>query len=289
MTLFLSMRTAHTSGSIRKPVLYEGGAEEVFPAREIPASQIKARLRGLRLVFATHGFNVNQSEGQCALARLEVQLQLPQVYAFVAVLWPGDFWIPAVNYPFEGATSVTCGKYLAGFCNENLRDVVDVSLISHSLGARLVLETVRWLKLPVDMVCLTAGAINNDCLIREYAAAAAKIARPVVLASERDEILRLAFPAGDFFGGWFTPGPQSGKPALGRTGPDAASRRVPRPWQIPPGENGGQGYGHGNYLPPSDAGETFPDPAGPWVKTAAFMRHACLAERQSWPPPYVFG
>ena len=70
-------------------------------------------------------------------------LSLPQSVLFVAVLWPGDFWIPVVNYPFEGGDAKDSGRRVARFCNRRLGKARSFSFVTHSLGARVALEAVK--------------------------------------------------------------------------------------------------------------------------------------------------
>src|SRR5579863_7031136 len=99
------------------------------------------------------------------------------------MLWPGDAWLPVVDYPFEGSVAIDCGRKLADFCNRWCTGAQSISFLSHSLGARLVLEAVAHLGRQARAVCLMAGAINRDCLTAEYARAAANAAAISVLAS----------------------------------------------------------------------------------------------------------
>jgi len=66
------------------------------------------------------------------------------------------------------------------------------------------------------------------------------------LASFHDEVLALAFPAGNFFAGIVTRGSPYWHAALGREGPTStAGTSVQLGWQIPDP----WAYGHHNYLP----------------------------------------
>src|SRR5262249_1713151 len=102
---------------------------------------------------------------------------------FIGVLWPGDSVIPIVDYPFEGEVAIDCGKRLAEFCNLSCASAQSLSFASHSLGARLVLQAVTRLNRKVQSICLAAAAINRDCLVTEYAAAAQNCAHISLLAS----------------------------------------------------------------------------------------------------------
>src|SRR5262245_33262115 len=139
MALFLSFRSAPRAGGVLRDPQVLQGEGLVDPVRlrlleRVPADAIAGR----ELVFGAHGFNVGYEEGVHELARLERELRLPGGFAFIGVLWPGDWWIPVVNYPAEADDAVACGRNLARFVNRRLSLAAGVSFVAHSLGARLV-------------------------------------------------------------------------------------------------------------------------------------------------------
>lgn len=127
--------------------------------------------------------------------------------------------------------------------------LVDTSLsfVSHSLGARMVLETIRQLHRRMRSLILMAGAIDDDCLTDEYQDAADNVDSISILASRSDWVLKFAFPSGNFLSGIISRGHPYWHAALGREGPATISgiHLHPGDWQIP--DN--WGYGHGDYLP----------------------------------------
>ena len=204
--------------------------------------------------------------GVHALARLEHELALPARFLFVGVLWPGDFWIPFINYPAEAGDAVQCGRALARYANAHLTAASDLSFISHSLGGRLVLEAVRQLGRRAREVCLLAAAVDDNCLsTRQYQLARQNAARISVLASRGDTVLRLAYPFGDFFSDVFYDDDSPSRAALGyhgprpRLGPETVHAQIP-----------GKRYGHGDYLPPADLAERIALQAQPirWIAEA---------------------
>ena len=48
----------------------------------------------------------------------------------MGVLWPGDAWIPVVNYPFEGNDARNSGNNLADYCNTELGSALSLSFVS---------------------------------------------------------------------------------------------------------------------------------------------------------------
>ena len=237
MTLFLDFRTQGVGGSILEEprVLEADGLVDPISLRPLGASLPEERTLGREVVFATHGFNVSRKQGIHALAQLERDLGLRAELVFVGVLWPGDFWTPVINYPAEAEDAVRCGRLLAKFANETLARARGVSLVSHSLGGRLVLEAAKHLARPAHEVCLLAAAVDDDCLsTKQYAAARERTGRISVLASQKDTVLRLSYPVGDFFSDLFYDDDSPARKALGYHGPHPVrssafnTRRSPR-------------------------------------------------------------
>src|SRR5581483_6449595 len=197
---------------------------------------------------------------------------------FIGVLWPGDYWLPVVNYPFEGAVSMDCGRRLADFCDQRLAAAASLSFASHSLGARLVLEAVKHLGRRARALCLTAGAINNDCLATEYGDATDNATAVALLASRADHVLRLAFPLGDVVADLLHDDHTPFESALGYSGPRLpAPPPVAAPWQIPDIA----GYDHGDYLP--TAGQATPAPDARCRAVAGFIARCFHGQPQPWP------
>ncbi len=285
MTLFLDFFTPgrNVGGPATGPVLREGDGTQQNPLNlpAVPPGEIASKLSGGNLLFATHGFNVSRSEGAASLGWLDRYLALDPPALFVGMLWPGDAWLPIVDYPFEGSVAITCGKLLAAFCNDHCKGST-ISFVSHSLGARFVLQAIALLVPKAQSVCLTAAAINRNCLHAEYTSAAGNSEHVAVLASHHDEVLKVAFSIGDPFADLLHDDHTPFQPALGYDGPPPSEPQpVRKPWQIPDGLH----FGHHNYLPPADT-TTLPPPEGtPWSLAAKFMRRAFLNQTQTWPPP----
>src|ERR1700675_9614 len=146
MTLFLNFRTRSAGGAVNtNPQLYDGLGDATGWTL-IPPAQLQKTFAGKSVLFAVHGFNVNQSQGVVSFGLLDKYLSLAAPDLFVGVLWPGDSVIPIIDYPFEGSVAIDCGARLADFCNDVCSSAQAVSFVSHSLGARLVLETVSQVK-----------------------------------------------------------------------------------------------------------------------------------------------
>jgi hypothetical protein len=273
---FLNFRHDRRAGSVRdKPLILEGDglATVDFPVRaSFPPDQIA----GKEVVFATHGFNVDYVDGVHSLARLNRDLNLPSSFTFVGVLWPGDWWIPVINYPAEADDAVQCGRNLATFIAKNLSLAADLSFVSHSLGARVVLEAVKNLKgRTAREVCVLAAAADDDCLTsRQYDAAREKAKRISVLASKGDWVLQLAYPAGDFISDIFYDDDSPFREALGYHGPRPFPEQHVLHAQIP-----GRVYTHFDYFPPADLTQPVTRAAQP----ERFIAEALLGLPHVWP------
>ncbi len=278
MTLFLNFRVSPIGGAVAvTPGIQKGDATSALTP--VDPALFKRAVAGRDILFATHGYNNRQEHGLWALSRLETLLKLPRSAVFIGILWPGDSHAGFVSYPVEKPTASYVGRRLADFCNRQLKDAASFSFASHSLGARLVLETIRKLNRRTRSACLMAAAIERTCLEKEYADAFDKTDQTYVLASEKDLVLRLAFPAGNFFGYLLDPTSNPLSNALGYSGLAKAIGKTVQPWQIGDDLN----YEHSDYLPPSTPDVPFPDPRGLWLEPAAFVERAFNLERQIWP------
>jgi esterase/lipase superfamily enzyme len=179
------------------------------------------------IVFLVHGFNVSRSNGAAELQALSGLLPAIGAGAAVAVLWPGDSLLGPTSYPFETNKADDSAVELAKFIGDNLPQCPTISFAAHSLGSRVVMQTVQQLKImgvPVNQVCLMAGAIDNDSLAGEadYLAAAQYAERVAVLYSPSDTVLQYAYPAGNLLSA-FIHWTATSDAALGFTGPTPAS------------------------------------------------------------------
>ncbi len=273
MTLYLNCRTQAIGGSIvSEPYVLEGdGTIDPVALRTLGWDIPAERIAGRTVVLATHGFNVSYAAGVPSLAQVERALDLGPGYVFIGVLWPGDYWIPVINYPAEAGDAVRCGQLVAQFANEKLRAAAAVSFLSHSLGGRLVLEAVKNLRRRAHEVCLTAAAVDDDCLgTAQYLAARANADRVSVLASRRDRVLRIAYPVGDFVSDLlFRDDDSPFRLALGYHGPRPFGLEHVAPAQIPDTD----GYDHGDYFSASPMG----------ARAERFMSEALRGVPHVWP------
>ena len=243
MTLFLNLRASSVGGILASDVKL---CRDADPTPLNPVV-LENAARGRDVLLVAHGFNVPQADGINRLSWWEQRLQPSASALFVGILWPGDSsWIRAIDYPLEGNEAIGSGKMLAPYIDRHLASAVSVSFASHSLGARVVLETIKQVQRPVRDLVMMAGAIDSTCLADEYRQAAAKVTGEIsLLASEGDHVLKYAFPAGNFLAGIVTRGSPYWHAALGLDGPETPyPATLQGPWEIPIG----WAYDHGDYF-----------------------------------------
>jgi hypothetical protein len=189
---------------------------------------------------------VNRADGIDRLSNWERNLQLALPSVFVGLLWPGDsIWAHGLDYPEEPRIANEAAQLIAPFIDAKFGGAASISFASHSLGARVVLETISLMTRPVRRAMLMAGAIDDNCLNTEFKAAVAKINEISVLASRKDEVLSAAFPLGNLFAGIIAEGHPWWHAALGHTGPSSPRPgNFQAPFEIPDNWN----FGHGDYL-----------------------------------------
>jgi hypothetical protein len=241
MTWFLDLRADSAGGNPAREVQVRQNGDMLFHI-----DLFLEAVRGRDVLLGTHGFNVNRKDGIASLSSWSNLLQLGEGALFVGVLWPGDSrWLPVVDYPFEGGEARDSGRLLAPFLDKYFVETASLSFASHSLGARMVLETIHQMRHRVRRLTLMAGAIEDNCLIKEYRDIPAKVDEISVLASHGDYVLKLAFPVGNTLGGIIYRGHPYWHGALGHDGPDTAfPGNLRSGWQIPDNWK----YGHGDYL-----------------------------------------
>ncbi|MBN2565260.1 MAG: alpha/beta fold hydrolase [Candidatus Eisenbacteria bacterium] len=205
-----------------------------------------------RVVIFVHGYN-NSLRAACksyAKLRRLMPSRFPRVGHF---FWPGDLsngLLSKLSFPAQIAGAREAGEKLAEFLQgvERLRRTpLEIVLVGHSLGCRVILEMLRdvvdpgrapWPRVPV--VCLMAAAVPTGHVRPdgrlEDAIGIGK--ERLVLFSPDDGVLRWTFPIGQFF-------------AEGRAGADGllpeAVGRHGNPKSYPTQSYEMSGNGHGDY------------------------------------------
>ncbi|HLI03625.1 MAG TPA: alpha/beta hydrolase [Terracidiphilus sp.] len=249
MTQFLDLRYEPVGGGLAAQVNLNQGSSAADYTGMQPAD-LASSVRGRHVLIATHGYNVDRASGIASLSHWESLLRFSGPYAgstaFLGLLWPGDsIWAHGLDYPDEPRIADEAGALLGPFIDANFRQAASVSFASHSLGARVVLSTIANMQLPVRRLTLMAGAIDDDCLNKEFQAAAAKIGKVSVLASRKDTVLSRIFPLGNFLAGILTAGHPWWRAAIGHCGPvQPWPANFEAPFEIPDAWN----FEHGSYL-----------------------------------------
>lgn len=197
---FLSFRLSERGGGIREFALLSGAS---------------VLTTGRPIVFFVHGFNNDLGAASAAYSRFlpllgDVSAQVIGVY------WPGDSWAGGANYmqALERVPAIARRFAQLLYSSALGSGRLDVSFVCHSLGGRLVLETLRELSalvkrqplpsLVVHRVAFMAGAIPTSRLDRRQAlnvALRALGARSMSVYSEADRVLHYAFPMGESLAG----------------------------------------------------------------------------------------
>jgi pimeloyl-ACP methyl ester carboxylesterase len=187
-----------------------------------------------------HGFNNN--DGEAAIAYDGFRQRQLEAFADVDVIdlnrrlgdafWPGDAdwgWFDLVDFGVY-STAVGHARRTAAELRElllRMPSLLEVEFIGHSLGCRLILETLELFRQNHDgpavrRVCLMAPAVPMEMLEPRgryhdlLASLAMNGTRVLVMHSRQDKVLHLAFAAGQATAG---PDERSTR-ALGREGPN---------------------------------------------------------------------
>src|ERR1700689_1878601 len=160
MTLFLDVRLSSTGGDLACSVgLNEGTGIGNYGS--LTLTQFLVAIRGRHVLIGTHGFNVNRADGIACLSNWESLLRLSDTSIFIGLLWPGDsVWAHGLDYPEEPRVADEAGEKLAPFIESALADAASISFASHSLGARVVLQTINRMSRRIRRLTLMAGAID---------------------------------------------------------------------------------------------------------------------------------
>ena len=207
-TLWMSLRAQPEGGDLRNPC-------EVGWLHGHAVTQTD-------LVVLVHGFNNNLEEAQSAYLgfrkRQDGLLRADDAARLEAMLgdvfWPGDAqwgafdFLDFLYYPKSIAQAKAAAPLLAD-CLMARSDVQNLYFIGHSMGCRVVLETIKVLRArghatPIRKVCLMAAAVPTeevcapDGLLADAFIAADHVR---VLYSPADTVLAWAFPVGETAGG----------------------------------------------------------------------------------------
>jgi hypothetical protein len=282
-------------------------------------AEVGAAVAGKHVCFLVHGFNVDRDRGYTGLGAMGQEMRhggallgLPPregpldffvrgADVVVPVLWAGDWYLP-INYPFLLPDVRQTGKYFSQLILSAATQMSRVSFVSHSMGARVVFETVQQtvaaaakmsLRRPEFDTALLMAAATSDEIFDDpdYADAIDAIRRFVVVTSRADTVLSEAFPAGNAVEQLLWTHDPGANDALGRYGPrlKTGSKAIGKTvwYEIPlPDHQSDPGQNHGDYVP-SPWEPTPPYPNG-WsdkrVKIGALAQAVLNDQPPPWPP-----
>ncbi|HEY1647622.1 MAG TPA: alpha/beta hydrolase [Terracidiphilus sp.] len=287
MTVFLNARALTGGGGVAPSItvcIAAAGATAPSNVALLSPGDLQSFIHGKDVLVGTHGFNVNQSDGVECLAVWEGLLQLPATAVFVGLLWPGDSdSLYALSYPLEPKNAMDAGTMAGQFIDANFANASSVSFASHSLGTRVVLQAIATMNRRVRRAILMAGAVGDDCLTSEFAGVPAKVDSLSILASQQDDVLRWAFPVGDFAAELVNRDHPWWESALGRFGP-----KVPPPGYLPPGQiPSAWNYGHLDYLRTDPAAPASIVPPTIVPATGALPLNGAPGWQQAWSASFV--
>jgi len=278
VTLFINMRRRPVGGGMYdEAYVVENATDTTLRGVAMPWPEVLKRVAGRRLLIHCHGFNVSMQSGIQSAVRMEQHLAPADDELFLAVLWPGDYYVKVVNYSFEYRDAIEAGRLLATFIDKRCGGARSVSLGSHSLGGRVVLEALAATGTRVDQMCLAAPAVDASCLSKRFAPGLSRVQRLAVLTSKKDNVLRWAYPLGDFFSDIFGDSDSALEGALGFGGPSPRGG-PPVHWDPIPEK---PPYDHGDYFPsgPPSAAKI------KWIKSTEYWGRAMRgAPGLKWEP-----
>jgi pimeloyl-ACP methyl ester carboxylesterase len=282
MTVFLNARAFAGGGDVASSISACTATVDAWAPLSLDG--FRNFIHGKDVLIGTHGFNVNQSSGIECLAAWEPLLQLPASAVFVGLLWPGDSdSMYALSYPVEPKNAMDAGTMVGHFVDANFGGAVSVSFSSHSLGTRVVLQAIATMNRRVRRAILMAGAVSDDCLTNEFAGVPANVDSISLLTSQQDQVLRWAFPIGDFASELVGRDHPWWESALGRFGPKVAPPNYKPPSQIPDAWN----YGHSDYLRTSPTAEAPVVPPSVPPASGPIPLNGAPGWQQAWSASFV--
>jgi len=261
----------------------------------LPAAERRARLKGRDVWFVVHGYNCSRDRGIMSLGAaaqeyLGMGVQAAQYAAaryaalgsprpafdpvedIIPVLWPGDIQAPAflswASYPFEAADVQRTAEEFRKLLLDPETRPARINFITHSLGARVALDTLREVLArststpPAFGTVLMMAPAADDTILDDprFAGVVKRVERFVILSSFEDWVLEWGFSFGDPVEralhwnekastralGRFGPRLKAGSPATGKVDWFQVRGRVGQghndymawPWDTPPTANG---------------------------------------------------
>lgn len=154
---------------------------------------------GCILVHGYHSSAEGAASSYSTIAQAMPELKMIELY------WPGGAL--ALGFPIDVHRATEAGWRLRDILN-GCMDASALDVQTHSLGARVAMEALKWAGLKIRHLILTAPAVENDCLTGEFKDVIENVETLNVFCSSGDPVLKKTYPLGAF-----------GRQALGLYGP----------------------------------------------------------------------
>jgi len=184
-------------------------------------------------VLLVHGYNNTPKIAERSYRNILEKLGLPPHYAVWQLLWPSTHPLGAISlatYPARVPAAENCGWLVAEKFISTLGRERTVYIVAHSLGCRLVLDAIKWIRehpspdLPhIAGVFLLAAAVPvRMCVLHGEAPFRRPLpnSKEYVFYSGRDFALSVGFRPGQYLLG----DPNERGPAVGRHGHPSVGR-----------------------------------------------------------------
>lgn len=164
-----------------------------------------------RVFVAVHGYRAEYNNTLIAYKTIEDNIFRYRAASFDSVVgfyWPGS-WSKTIGYVSAERRTAKSGVFLSELILELANRGNTIVLEGHSLGCKVVLESLALLPTPIiSKFVLAAPAVDHDVLMNQYKDANRFSGQ--VMYSKNDSVLKVMYRLVPY--NWFSP-------ALGYTGP----------------------------------------------------------------------
>jgi esterase/lipase superfamily enzyme len=166
-------------------------------AQDIRRDLVTLPLENREVTVFVHGYNTNPAEGVYRLAQMVHDIEIPVVP--IQFIWPS--YDRATGYLYDRDSVLFSRNALLKFLKDlRAQGVTRIVLASHSLGAKLVSETLRQAELErpggadrlVDSVVMISPDVSVDVFLDTMHGLSALPQPFIVLPSEKDAALRVS-------------------------------------------------------------------------------------------------
>lgn len=172
---------------------------------KLSLAKLKAKAKNKHVCILVHGYSnplpgVLNAYGELQKRMKKVGIATHPAYGLlVGFTWPG-WWGP--EFPLARHSANYAARALRKLIHDLRPEALSIDIQTHSLGARVALGALKNPKTVfIDNLMLTAPAVDNTVFKpgREFHHALDACNRCFVYHSKRDTVLKIYYPAGDFF------------------------------------------------------------------------------------------